>query len=697
MGNFSLGIDIGGTFTDIVIFDPDSEKVFIGKELTTPEDLSLGVISGLRKLLEKNAIPPGGISRIVHATTVFTNALIERKGAKTALITTEGFRDVLEIGRERKYELYDIFIQMPAPLVPRHLRREVPERLSEAGEIEIPLDEKALMAQVDDLIAQGIQSLAVVFLHSYANPVHERRAGELIRAKYPDLALTISFDIAPEIREYERASTTVANAYIKPLARRYLESLASQLKALGIGGPFLLMLSNGGLTHLEEAKRSPIRLLESGPAAGAFAGSFFGRQSGHPDVLAFDMGGTTAKLSLVDEGEPIVAYTFEAAREKRFMEGSGLPLKISSIELIEIGAGGGSIAYLDELGLLKVGPESSGSDPGPACYGRGGRRPTVTDADLVLGYLNADFFLGGSMRIDPAAAREALERLARDAGLSLQETAWGIHNIVNENMAAAALVHVSERGKDLKKYALLATGGAAPVHAYNVAKKLTVKKLICPPAAGVGSAVGLLMAPARIDRVSSMLSQLQAMNWPAFEALYQRLQEDAEQVLARTGADLDQLRVQRLADMRYVGQGSEIVVHLPGGPYSVSARAAIAAAYEETYRKLFSRIPPNVSIEVVNGRVSVSAPVAGSRIAIAMKETGGSGALKGKRPVFIPEKGKFIETRVYDRYRVKAGEVIKGPAVFEENESTLVIGPGSVCQAQPDGSLIVTLPEDGGR
>ena len=321
----------------------------------------------------------------------------------------------------------------------------------------------------------------------------------------------------------------------------------------------------------------------------------------------------------------------------------------------------------------------------------------MTDADLVLGYLNADFFLGGSMRIDEGAARRALEDLSREAALSLQETAWGIHNIVNENMAAAALVHVSERGKDLKKYALLATGGAAPVHAYNVARKLTVKKLICPPAAGVGSAVGLLMAPARIDRVASMLNRLQDMDWQAFEAQYQRLQEDAARVLARSGANLDQLKVQRLADMRYVGQGSEIVVQLPAGPYGPGSRTAIVAAFEETYRKLFSRIPPNVAIEVVNVRASVSAPVAGSKIVIAAKGKKGADAFKGKRPVYYAEEGKYIETAVYDRYRVQAGEIIEGPAVFEENESTLVIGPGSVCQAQPDGSLIVTLPEDGGK
>lgn len=693
MGDLSLGIDIGGTFTDIVIYDASAERVFIRKELTTPNDLTVGVVTGITKILTQEGILPEDISRVVHATTLFTNALIERKGAKTGLITTEGFRDVLEIGRERKYELYDLFIQMPTALVPRILRREVPERLSETGQIELALDEKALMDEIDILASQGVESLAVVFLHSYANPIHEYRAIELISQKYPDIALTASYDVSPEIREYERSSTTVANAYVKPLARRYLNHLDAQLKSLGITGPFFLMLSNGGLTNIEEAKRSPVQLLESGPAAGTLAGAFFGRQSGHLEVLAFDMGGTTAKLSLIDNGEPLISYSFEAAREKRFMEGSGLPLNISTIELIEIGAGGGSIAHIDELGLLKVGPQSSGADPGPVCYGLGGTEPTVTDADLVLGYLNPNFFLGGNMKIDQTSAMNSLEALSQKSNLSLQETAWGIHNVVNENMAGAALVHISERGKDLQNYALLATGGAAPVHAYHVAKKLTMRKLICPPAAGVGSAVGLLMAPARVDRTASIVIRLQDLDWEVFEALFQQLEKDAQKILAETGADLKQLNIQRLADMRYVGQGSEIVVNLPTGPYSHLSHKKIVATYEKTYRRLFARIQPDVPIQIVKIRVSLSAPVSGSKMELtAEKEEKGS-AIKEKRPVYFEEAGGYVETLVYDRYRIQKGDVINGPAVFEENESTLIIGQGAVCQAQPDGSLIVTLPK----
>ena len=691
MSSFSLGIDIGGTFTDIVIHDPDTDRIFVWKELTTPKNPTIGVISGIKQLLRRESINPSNIDRVVHATTLFTNALIERKGAKTGLITTRGFRDILEIGRERKYELYDLFIQMPVPLVPRHLRKEVEERLSEKGAIEIPLDEKALMQEVDELVAWGVRSVAIIFLHAYANPVHEHRAVELISKKYPELSITASYDVAPEIREYERSSTTAVNAYIKPLAQEYLNLLSQELEAIDITGAFFLMLSNGGLTHIEEAKRSPVQLLESGPAAGTLAGSFFGLKSGHPNVLAFDMGGTTAKLSLIDDGEPMVTYAFEAAREKRFMEGSGLPIKISSIELIEIGAGGGSIAHVDELGLLKVGPQSSGADPGPACYGHGGTQPTVTDADLILGYLNPDFFLGGGMHIDAEAAKRSLESLSGQTGLSVQDTVWGIHNIVNENMSAAALVHISERGKDINDYALLATGGAGPVHAYNMAKKLTIKKLICPPAAGVGSAVGLLMAPARIDRVISMVCRIEELDWQTFEALYKQLEKDAVKVLSETGADIQQLEISRLADMRYAGQGSEIVVHLPPGPYSIDDKGAIVTSFEDTYRRLFSRIPPDVSIQLVNLRVSVSAPMTGSKVEFTSVEQAAGGAFKQKRPVFFEEKGEYVETPVYDRYRISVGEIIDGPAVFEEKESTLIIGPGSVCQAQPDGSLVVTI------
>ena len=415
----SLGIDIGGTFTDLVIHDPRDGRAVIWKESTTPDDPARGTLLGTRKVLEKAGAKPEQIGRVVHATTLFTNALIERKGARTGLLTTAGFRDVLEIGRERKYELYDLFIEMPKPLVARPWRREARERLAPDGTVEIPLDVDAALAEVADLVKQGVESLAICFLHAYANPAHERAIGAAVAERFQNLSLSLSSDIAPEIREYLRASTTVANAFVRPLAEIYLERLEQALRDEGIPGGLFLMLSNGGLTHVSEAKRAPVQLLESGPAAGALAGAWFGRNAGLERVLAFDMGGTTAKLALVDEGEPLVAYGFEAAREKRFLRGSGLPIQIATVELIEIGAGGGSIAHRSELGTLNVGPESSGAAAGPACYGRGGTEATVTDADLTLGYLNADFFLGGAMQIDRAATDGAFDRLAKSLGVEV--------------------------------------------------------------------------------------------------------------------------------------------------------------------------------------------------------------------------------------------------------------------------------------
>jgi N-methylhydantoinase A len=693
VSELSLGIDIGGTFTDIVIYDPDSGRHYIWKELTTPDDPSRGVIFGVRALLERDEIAASSIKRVVHATTLFANALIERKGARTGLITTEGFRDTLEFQTERKYELYDIFIEMPSPLVPRYLRREVSERLSETGEVEIALDVDAVVREADALVADGVESIAVMFLHSYANPSHERAAIEAISRRHPTLYLTASCEVAPEIREYDRLSTTVANAYIKPLAQLYLDRMADQIRDLGIAGPFFLMLSNGGLTHVDEAKRSPIQLLESGPAAGVLAGMYFGKESGVDRQIAFDMGGTTAKASLVDHGEPSISYVFEAAREKRFMEGSGLPIKTSSIELIEIGAGGGSIARIDELGLMKVGPASAGAVPGPACYGRGGTSPTVTDADLLLGYLNPAFFLGGALRIDPTASEAAMAALSEKTGLTTLQIAWGIHDVVNENMAAAARVHIAKHGRDPRHYTLLATGGAGPVHAYNVARKLNLRSTICPPAAGVGSAVGLLMAPARIDRAVSMVSLLRDLDWTAFETNYRRLEDDADSVLVRTGARMDNVKVTRLADMRYLGQESEVVVELPPGPYTADARPAITDTFERVYKDLFFRTPPDVPIQIVNLRVSLSASVPGGGMTLRSGRSGSSmEALKGRRAVYFAEAGGFTDTPVYDRYALPAGERLEGPAVVEERESTFVFGPGAVCEVHPTGSLVVSLP-----
>jgi N-methylhydantoinase A len=680
----SLGIDIGGTFTDLVIHDPRDGRAVIWKESTTPDDPARGAIEGTRRVLAKAGARPEQVGRVVHATTLFTNALIERKGARTGLLTTAGFRDVLEIGRERKYELYDLFIEMPKPLVPRPWRREAIERLAADGTVDKPIDIDRALREVAEMVEQGVESLAICFLHAYANPAHERAVGAAIAERYQNLSISLSSDVAPEIREYLRASTTVANAYIRPLAEVYLERLDKALRTEGIAGGLFLMLSNGGLTHVSEAKRTPVQLLESGPAAGALAGAWFGRSAGLDRVLAFDMGGTTAKLALVDDGEPLVAYGFEAAREKRFLRGSGLPMQIATVELIEIGAGGGSIAHRSELGTLNVGPESSGAEPGPACYGRGGNDATVTDADLTLGYLNADFFLGGAMEIDRAATERAFATLAAALAVEPGRAAFGVHDVVNENMAGAARVAIAERGRVPSEYALLATGGAGPVHAWHVARKLGVRRVICPPGAGAGSTIGMLMAPARVDRVASFTSSLVSADLAETERIFCALEKEALEVLRLTGADIEALTVKRLADMRYIGQGSEITVTMP----SPLSEAGVRSGFEAAYKALFARTPPGANIQFVALRLSVAAPMPGTGGTLELPRHASADASKGVRPVFFPDRNETVQTAVWDRYALQPGVSIKGPAVFEEDESTFIVGPDATARLLADGSIL---------
>lgn len=695
MHSHSLGVDIGGTFTDIVVYDHARGRQFSRKILTTHDDPARAVIEGVDQLLKSSRIEPHQIHRVVHATTLFTNALIERKGVPTGLLTTEGFRDSLEIGRELRYELYDLQIANPSPLVPRHLRAEIRERVKADGSVLTPLDTPAVIRAAEALVAAGVRSVAIVFLHSYANAAHELAAAEVLRNRFPDLFVTTSHEVVREIREFERASTTVINAYVKPLAHGYLEDMRQRLAALGIPATLLLMMSNGGLTHIDEARRSPVQMLESGPAAGALSAAHFGHADSRGNLLAFDMGGTTAKLCLVDNGIPMVAYGFEAARQKRFMEGSGLPVRISTIELIEIGAGGGSIARVDELGLLKVGPESAGSEPGPACYGRGGSEPTVTDADLALGYLNPEYFAGGTMTVGIDKARDAIDRLARRLELPMEQVAWGIHDVVNESMASAARVHIAERGRDPKNYAMLSTGGAGPVHVYYVARKIGVRTIICPPAAGVASALGLLVAPASVDRVATLGMRLDQGDWPALERAFQALESEARQVIADTGFPLDKASVQRFADGRFQGQGFDLVVELPPGPYDKEdpghVRQRLQDAFEAASREKFSRTPPDVPVEFINIRVSIRVPVPGADVGPATAARKEGQARRGHRQAYFPEAGGFVTTAIYTRALLAPGDAFEGPAVIEDEGSTLVVGPGARVRVAASHNIIVTL------
>lgn len=693
-GSYRLGIDIGGTFTDLVLVDLEARRVHIGKALTTPAEPSRGVMNGLARLIHRASIDPSAIANVIHATTLVTNAIIERKGAKTGLITTQGMRDLLEIGREQKYELYDIFLRLPEPLVPPPLRKEAVERIYSAGEVIVPLDRGAIRETIEELAAAGVESVAVCLLHSYIEPAHELAIEEEIRAAHPEIFVSISAKVAREIREFERASTTVANAYVQPLTERYLEGLRSELTCLGVDGELHIMLSSGGIASVDTAKAIPTRLIESGPAAGAIAAGFYGGLAGESRVLAFDMGGTTAKACLVENGWPETAYSFEVARVHRFKKGSGLPIRAPAVDLIEIGAGGGSIAHLDELGLLRVGPESAGAEPGPACYGLGGREPTVTDADLVLGYLNPDYFLGGEMKLDIDAARQAIRRVAEPLGLDLTAAAWGIHNTVNENMASAARIHIAEKGHDPRRFTMLTTGGAGPVHAFRVAEKMGLSRLICPPGAGVGSTFGLLVAAPRMDFVHAYPALLDGIDWERLNGIYGEMERQAARELARAGVRDGEIRWIRQADMRYVNQGHEVVVPIPWRTLGEGDEAILREGFRDVYAKLFSRYEEELPIEVLNWRLVASGPqpttgfveADGAEAARPVER-----ALKGTRPAYILETADYLEVKVFDRDTLRPGDRFHGPAIVEERESTVVMGPSAVCSLDQYCNLVIEM------
>jgi N-methylhydantoinase A len=678
-----IGVDIGGTFTDLVWVDDATGAVQVAKLLTTPKDPSQAVEQGVVGVLHDAGGRAADVCSLIHGTTLATNALIERKGARTGLLTTAGFRDAVEIGREGRYDMYDLFIDQPAPLVPRHLRLEVGERISAAGGVLTPLDEPSARAAIAKLKDAGVEAIAICLLHAYRNPVHERALAALCAQLLPAVPVSRSSEVVPEIREYERTSTTCANVYVMPLMSKYLDDLERKLQELGIPGRFYIMLSAGGVATPETAKRVPIRLVESGPAAGALAAARMARELGEPRLLSFDMGGTTAKACVIDGGLPLLAREFEVARADRFKKGSGLPIRVPCIELIEIGAGGGSLARVDRMGLLKVGPESAGADPGPACYAQGGSTPTVTDADLLLGYLDPAFFLGGRMRLDPDAAGRAVEnKIAKPMGLSLTDAAWGIHRVVNENMAAAARVHGIERGRDLRAYPLFAFGGAGPVHAWHVGRILKVPRILVPFGAGAMSAYGLLAAPLAFDFVRTAPQRLDAADWTQINGLFDEMESEGRGILRGADVPDGDVRIRRTAEMRYAGQGHEVEVELPLGALDDGSLAVITAAFETAYRALYSRTPLGVPIEALNWRVVVSGPVpeisvSGPKSGAAQTRGAASPAPKGTRKAYFPEAKGYVDTPVFDRYALTPGAVLAGPAIIEERESTTVAGPGA--------------------
>jgi 5-oxoprolinase (ATP-hydrolysing)/N-methylhydantoinase A len=686
-----VGFDIGGTFTDFILYDAAEGRVTLHKALTTPHDPSQAALEGLAELLSMRGLTHADVSEMVHGTTLVTNAVIERKGARLGLITTRGFRDILEMGTEQRYDIYDLFVQFPEPLAPRDLRLEVAERVDARGRILTALDEGAVRAAGQSLVAAGCEAVAVVFLHSYANPTHERRAAEILRAEFPDLAVSISSEVVAELGEYPRTVTTCANSYVQPLMGRYLHRLEAALRTAGFAGALRLMHSAGGLVSLDSARALPIRLLESGPAGGGLATALFAERAARRDVISFDMGGTTAKACMIEDGRVEVAPMMEAARVHRFTKGSGLPIKAPVIEMIEIGAGGGSIAQIDAVGLLKVGPESASSDPGPACYGLGGELATVTDANLVLGYYDPGFFLGGRMALHLDAARAAVGRLGERLGLGVEETALGIHKVVVENMAAAARVHLVERGNDPRHYAMVGFGGAGPAHAADVARAMGIATVIIPPASGAASALGFLAAPLSHDAARSMRVALApGMDVAAVNALLEALESEGRHHLAEAGVAPADMVVCRSADMRLIGQMHEIAVPLPDGAIGAESLPAIRAAFTRVYAARYTQPFEGARIEAVNFRIRVSGPVPELSLSGAVGGADPAARIKGHRLAWFHPSGA-VQTPVYDRYALTVAEIIAGPAIIEEREATTVIAPGDSMTVDAGLNLVISV------
>jgi N-methylhydantoinase A len=680
MASIRVAVDIGGTFTDGVAVSSEG-RIWVGKTPTTPDDPGEAVSTVILDLLSQAG--EAGLAEVVHGTTLITNTLIERKGSRTALVTTSGHADVLDIGREWRYDIYDLDIAMPAPLVAPGDRMTVEARLDARGEVLQELKQAEIEKLVRELKALKVESIAVSFLHSYVNGIHERAIGQRLADALPGVAVSLSSEVTREIKEFERTSTTVANAYVKPIVGAYLRELEARIGKIQAGVPLRIMVSSGGFTSAKSAAQTPILLLESGPAAGVLSALNTAHQNAVDRVLAFDMGGTTAKACVAVGGEPPVAHAFECARVRRFKRGSGLPVLIPSIDLIEIGAGGGSIAYCNDLGLLNVGPQSSGSVPGPACYARGGKDPTVTDADLLLGYLNADNFLGGEMKLRVDLARKSLAVLAQRLAVSAEDAAWGIHDMVNENMASAARIHIAEHGHDPRELTMVATGGAGPVHAVDVARKLRIPRVLVPIAAGAGSCLGMLAAPARVDKSYSEPQLVADIDWDRVSGKMENLKREAQGELEGAGAA--EVEWTLGADMRYFGQGAEVAVM--NAPLD---GAALLKQFEESYAKLYGRTVPGARPQVITWRLTGRAQGKGHRFEWAAKK---GGVAATKREIYLPPKKAYAEVPVYDRYSVAPGTALQGPLVLEERECTIVAAVKSTVTILEDLTVSVVIEE----
>ena len=691
---YRLGCDIGGTFTDFVLLNDETGQIIINKCLTTPVDPSNAVEAGIRQLEERIGRFVPELDEVIHGTTLVINSIIERKGAKTGLITTKGFRDVLELGREIRYAPYDIFAEFPKPLVDRRYRVEVDERIRSDGTILKPLDPDEARRVVRQLLDMGVESIAVCLINSFENPAHEFLLKEIILEEAPDISVSISYEVLPQIREYERTSTTVTNAYVKPLTGKYLSRLSGRLSSIGFRGKLFIMLSSGGITSVDTASEFPVRIIESGPTAAVISGQYFGKLFNIQEIFCFDMGGTTAKSCLIQGGVAAVVPTFEVGRVQRFMKGSGLTIQVPVVDLMEIGAGGGSIAKISRMGTLQVGPESSGADPGPICYARGGSEPCVTDADLLLGYLDENYFLGGEMKLDKNAAQKGIEeKIAKPLGVPFIQALWGIHDLINETMAGAAKTHIAEKGGNPRVVTVIAFGGAGPVHAYGLTKKLGAPRFIVPPNAGVGSALGFFTAPRAFDLVRSHKVALADADFSEIEKIFKEMEMEGARTLEQAGS-VQEIRFERSLDMRFVGQGSETNVSMGSRPFTDYSKDEIRQLFDAIYKKLYGRTYPDSPIEFINFKVRALLPVRLLTLPkLSNKYQDLSSAIKGTRMAYSGIAKDFIPFTVYDRYKLFADAQFNGPAIIEERESTVVVGEDASVRVDDYGFLWVEIKE----
>lgn len=684
---YRLGVDVGGTFTDFVLLDETDGAIHIAKSLTTPADPSVGVLAGLRAFDDPCPGHIAATSRIAHATTLVANTVIERKGAVTALLTTKGFRDILELRRHTRVTTYELWEDPPTPLVPRWLRLPVDERVFADGAVLKPVPRDDIAAAVEVMQREGVESVAVAFLHSYVNPENERAARDILVELAPDLPVTLSSDVLPQIKEYERTSTTVVNGYVKPLAQNYLNNLGTGLGETGYTAPLQIMLSNGGLGSTDTAGAFPIRLIESGPVAGAIVGRQIAQNLDIDDVLSFDMGGTTAKACLIRDQALPITEELEVARAKRFTKSSGFPVGVPAVSMIEIGAGGGSVAAVNRMGLVQVGPESAGAEPGPICYGRGGQNPTVTDADLTLGYLNPDNFAGGSMALDGEGAAAGLEEaIGGPQQRSLVEAAWTVHDVINETMAAAVRMHVTERGGNPEAATMVAFGGAGPVHAYNLARKLGIRRLMVPLRAGVLSALGLLVAPPAYDIVRTYKMPLAGLAPQDVGNHFDQMTAEIDTLLDGVEATGPR-RFRRSLDVGYVGQSYQVTVPVDDALSADAVFERFSTLYREKYGYFYDDVPA----EIVNLRVFGEIEGAGLQLTPAAG-SGGEASAAGTRAAYSPAAGAMIDFAVYDRGALAPGMAFTGPAVVEEQTSTTIIDSDAAVEVDAFGSLVITLP-----